>query len=398
MAWAEQSGAGSWRVRYPKADGTLGSVPGFPTKKAAQHHAADLDARQRAGTFLDPAAGQTRFADWAQQWLAALDVDVRTYEGYESKLRTHLLPRWGTASLSSITATQVGVWTKTLRQAGLADVTVTDITKLLSLMLADAVDERLIAANPVRRRRRGRRRATARRERIWATPEQVVRIADNAAATYGHAGAILITTAAFTGARWGELCGLQRHHLNLTTGQLHIDTTHGALHESAAGRLWLGPPKTPESARSIALPAFLIPLLADYLTSHQHRHVFVTPEQALHRRSNFSRRCMRRSADGHPHTHNVAPLDAVCPGLVFHGLRHSHKTWMIADGIPDVAQARRLGHKLPDRIDDIYSHVAAEIETRLLHGLETRWQDALATINTDQPTPPWRATSHHPAA
>ncbi|MDX6585169.1 MAG: hypothetical protein QOI10_4353, partial [Solirubrobacterales bacterium] len=34
---------------------------------------------------------------------------------------------------------------------------------------------------------------------------------------------------------------------------------------------------------------------------------------------------------------------------------------MIADHIPDVAQARRLGHTLPDKIEDIYSHVAPEV-------------------------------------
>jgi hypothetical protein len=36
---------------------------------------------------------------------------------------------------------------------------------------------------------------------------------------------------------------------------------------------------------------------------------------------------------------------------------------MIADGVPEVAQARRLGHILGDRIQQTYSHVAAEVKT-----------------------------------
>jgi hypothetical protein len=32
------------------------------------------------------------------------------------------------------------------------------------------------------------------------------------------------------------------------------------------------------------------------------------------------------------------------PGLTPHGLRHSHKTWMTEDGIPEIVQALRLGH------------------------------------------------------
>jgi hypothetical protein len=71
--------------------------------------------------------------------------------------------------------------------------------------------------------------------------------------------------------------------------------------------------------------------------------------------------------------------------LTFHGLRHSHKTWLIADGIPDVAQARRLGHRIPDKIQHIYSHVAPEVETRLLDALQHRWITALAALTPANP-------------
>jgi integrase len=43
-------------------------------------------------------------------------------------------------------------------------------------------------------------------------------------------------------------------------------------------------------------------------------------------------------------------LAPVKPGLTFHGLRHSHKTWMIDDNIPEIAQALRLGHILKDEV------------------------------------------------
>jgi hypothetical protein len=43
---------------------------------------------------------------------------------------------------------------------------------------------------------------------------------------------------------------------------------------------------------------------------------------------------------------------------------------MIADGVPEVAQSRRLGHILGDRIQETYSHVAAEVEHRLLEALK----------------------------
>jgi integrase len=59
--------------------------------------------------------------------------------------------------------------------------------------------------------------------------------------------------------------------------------------------------------------------------------------------------------------------------LTFHNLRHTHKTWLIEDNIPEVAQARRLGHTLKG-IDDVYAHVATKVDAHLLSTLETRWQ------------------------
>ena len=97
--------------------------------------------------------------------------------------------------------------------------------------------------------------------------------------------------------------------------------------------------------------------------------MFVIPTGEPHRNSNFGRRALRPAVDGTlDRPQPVVRLEPVKPGLTFHGLRHGHKTWMIADGVPEVAQARRLGHILGDRIQETYSHVAAEVETRLLDG------------------------------
>jgi integrase len=60
-------------------------------------------------------------------------------------------------------------------------------------------------------------------------------------------------------------------------------------------------------------------------------------------------------------------------GLHFHDLRHSHKTWLIEDGVPEIAQAKRLGHRLPG-VRGIYSHVSTAVEQRLVDGLQQRWE------------------------
>jgi hypothetical protein len=169
MAWVEQCGNHTWRVRYRRADNTIGAVNGFPTKAAATDHANTLESDQRQGSFIDPAAGKTTLADWSTDWLGALDVAIRTEDFYRSLLRRHILPRWGEHGLADISGIKAAAWAKQLRDQGYSPVTVTSVMKLLSLLLSDAVDERLIPVNPIRARHRGRRRRDRRVERLWAT-------------------------------------------------------------------------------------------------------------------------------------------------------------------------------------------------------------------------------------
>jgi hypothetical protein len=123
---------------------------------------------------------------------------------------------------ADISGIKAAAWAKDLRTR-YSPTTVGSVLKLLSLLLADAAEERLIAANPIRTRRRGRRRTERRTERIWATPAEVLAIADNAAQlpNAGPAAAVLIVTAAWTGARWGEIVGLQCHNTHLNNGCDH---------------------------------------------------------------------------------------------------------------------------------------------------------------------------------
>ena len=67
---------------------------------------------------------------------------------------------------------------------------------------------------------------------------------------------------------------------------------------------------------------------------------------------------------------NIPP---VVPGMHFHDLRHSHKTWLIEDGVPEAAQAKRLGHRLPG-IRGVYSHVTPVMIARITNSLQARWQ------------------------
>jgi hypothetical protein len=167
------------------------------------------------------------------------------------------------------------------------------------------------------------------------------------------------------------MAGLQRDRVDLRRGVITIDPEVGCLHESAHG-LWLGPPKTPSSARTIQLPPFLTDLLRKHLAQHPHQFVFTAPHGGWLRRSDFNRRVFRPAVDGDL----KRGLYPVKPGLCFHGLRHSHKTWLATDHIPQIASTKRMGHHLSDKLEEVYTHVAPKMEREILTVLQRLWKHA----------------------
>jgi hypothetical protein len=77
----------------------------------------------------------------------------------------------------------------------------------------------------------------------------------------------------------------------------------------------------------------------------------------------------------------------VVPGLTFHDLRHSQKVWLIEAGIPEIAQAERLGHRIGG-VRGIYSHVSEPMRVEILVVLQRLWDEALAARFAMCPTSP----------
>jgi hypothetical protein len=199
MAWTEQISARTWRVRYRTGDGHTASISGFPTKLAADACVVRLN---HDGHTNRPTMGPAKvtFDEWVATWFTALDLDPRTIDNYRSMLRCHILLRWSAIPLTAITTLSINTWIIDLRQLGYANTTIASIIKLLSMILTDAADEGLIPTNPIHsRRRRGRRSHSIPPEKVWATPTEVLRIANQATALGGQTAGLLIITAAWTG-------------------------------------------------------------------------------------------------------------------------------------------------------------------------------------------------------
>ena len=360
MAWVEKHGEG-FRVRYRLPDGALVSEKGFATKREADDRAADVESDHRRGRVVDPRLAQLPVGEWVSRWVEAHDVSGVTAATYDSHLRNHILPRFATTELGELSRLVIKAWAKTLRRS-LSERSVADVVGLLSMILGEAVDEGLIGSNPCRRLRLN---SGDQPERPHADPDEVTALAERASAV----SAVLIVTAAYTGMRWGELAGLQWSRVDLDKQEIHVDARDGALHE-LHGKLHLGPPKTPASVRTVHLPKFLAELLAELRCEiPTARFVFTGQDGGLHRRSNFRRRVWLPAVRGD----STLGRPPIKPHMHFHDLRHTHKTWMIEDGVPEVLQHKRIGHKFRG-VMGVYSHVTRPMIDAMLAGLQARWE------------------------
>ncbi|MER6575753.1 hypothetical protein [Nonomuraea sp. NPDC001023] len=308
---------------------------------------------------------------------------------------------------------------------------------LLHTILSDAVGAGLIPANPaVRQRNRGRKNGRSIRgpEEVWATPLEALLVAERASLLSGRPDEFVhLVTIAYTGMRWAETIGLERQYLRLS--KIRIEQQ---VYEHK-GR-WIKKAPKDDSYRDIHLPPFLADLLSQQIQRHGNgacpckgqrgcgggRYVF-RPEDGDHeRRSNFGRRRFRPAVDGRhgdakdrpgypvladvadapwpgmvrrswpaavpdqeftppsargfwkydPERHAVMSWLPIKPGLKVHGLRHSHKVWMIEDDIPEVASEERMGHGVPG-VRGVYSHTSPEMMKRIVAALQRRWENSL---------------------
>ncbi|WP_230689659.1 tyrosine-type recombinase/integrase [Catellatospora paridis] len=314
-------------------------------------------ARRR---YRDPREARVTFDEWVKVWAAEHRVAETTWDSYLGHLRRHIQPELGTTELGDINRRRIKSFVAHLHEK-LAPTSVEDVMKVLSLILNEAVAEGRLGRNPCK----DVKWHAARTERPHASATQVLLLAGEL--PY-WANQVLVITAAYTGMRWGELAGLHRDNVNLREGWIFVADEDGALKE-INGHLSKGKPKTRASrGRYIVLPKFLIDLLALVMSAHEHEHVFVGSRGALQRRSTFGR------------TWRAGVARATAPAghrtirkIRVHDMRHTHKTWMIEDNIPEVAQCARLGHRL-EGVRGIYSHVTPAMEQAIIDGLQRRWE------------------------
>src|SRR5690606_9423365 len=129
-------------------------------------------------------------------------VEASTAKRDESRIRNHLLPKWGATPLSEITRYDVKAWAAELLEAGYANATVNRNVALLSASLTAAADAEIIPVNPALRLKLGLTENPS--ERVLDTDEQHRLFA----AFDDERDRSLVAVLLGTGPRWSEAIAL----------------------------------------------------------------------------------------------------------------------------------------------------------------------------------------------
>lgn len=214
--------------------------------------------------------------------------------------------------------------------------------------------DRLIAENPCKVSGAG---VTRPRERGTASPAEVAALAKGMPP---HLRAAVVV-AAWSGLRFGELFALARRHVDMKAGTLRVER---ALDPD--GTDTFGPTKTTGSVRTVALPGFVMDVLADHLRRFTgpgpDALVFATrsglPIASTNMGVMFGR---ARAAIGRD-------------DLTWHDLRHTGATLAYRAGASVKDVQRRLGHTTA-RAAMIYAHAADDSDKILAERLDQAYRD-----------------------
>lgn len=242
-----------WRARYRDPAGRERSKS-FDRKSDAEQYLAQVTSDLLRSEWADPDRGRTRLRDWAPRWLATKrKLKPKTRYGYESLLRTRILPELGELPLARLERVTIEEWLSGMVEEGLSTSRTRQAFNVLAAMLDAAVANAMIARN-VARGVELPRLATA--PRRFLHEEQVARLSDAIDPTYR----LLVLVLTYGCLRWSEAVALRRGRCDLLRRRLEILE---AAVEVGSDLVW-GTPKS-HRVRTVSLSAFVCEELAHHL-------------------------------------------------------------------------------------------------------------------------------------
>ncbi len=341
----------AWKVRYRDPD-RVEKARTFAKKTDAEKFAATIETDILRGDYVDPRAGKVALNEWSEKWAAGLTVKPKTKSGYESLLRSRILPVFGKRRLAEIRRSDIQEWIASMLAEGISSGRARQAVIVLRLMLDAAVDDRLIARNPADRIKLPK---IPHKEAEYFDPD----VADRIVAAVPKDYRLVFRILAILGLRYGEAVALRRRHVDFLRRRLRVEESLAEV----SGELIFGPTKS-HAERALPIPPSLIAEL----------------EQHLETIDADADRLLFTGEKGGPLRYRYAYMDIWRPVLKklgmptvgMHALRHSAAARMISAGASPKAVQSIMGHRSAAFTLTVYGHLFDEDLDALAKRLESR--------------------------
>ena len=322
---------------------------GFNTKKEAEKALTQKLHELNTGSFVEP--NKVTFLEHFESWLLDKKAQVResTWRTYDWIARCHIIPTIGKLELTKIKPATLQKLYQQLqhRDEPLSARSIIQVHLLIKQCLDRALKWGMIPNNPANAVDPPRYR---KKEMLVWNVEEIGRFLS---AAESHRLYALFYLAITTGMRKGELLGLRWTDIDFENKTIHVSQALAAVSKGYK----LQEPKTASGRRMISLSENDMTVLSQHkrkqaaeklrVGEHYHDHglVFASLVGTPISPRNVDRIWyeLRKKAD--------------VPPITFHGLRHTHATLLLKQGVHPKIVSERLGHSNIGITLDTYSHV-----------------------------------------
>ena len=363
-----------WMFRHKYYDGLTGKrkekkKSGFKTEKAAIKALLEVKAQTLRGNTKTIENENITVGAWLDTWFETnqRSWSKKTIVQREIAIRLQMKPLLGHYKLQKLDkATYQKAFINVLEDQ-YAPSMVRSLHTLFKIAVNAAVEEELIDRNRFTRIKFSKKEET---NNNYLTPQQLVEFLHAAEKHESITNYTMLLLIAYTGMRAGEACGLKWKDIDFKSNTISIMRSRG--------QYGVGTTKTKNSERTIPVDKIVIEQLRKYriwckktllsfgktkTVEDEEAFIFIsqyTGEPFIFHSTSIMRRVLKHIG---------------VSGVTLHGLRHTHATILLNDGLPVKVIANRLGNT-PQMIHTVYGHILKEMEQRAV----AAFSDSLKTV------------------
>lgn len=344
VSYRKRGNAWQYEISYKDLDGKYKKLrkSGFQLKSDAEQAASEIKSSYISVRHYK--AGDISLASYFDRWVKLYKVNsvsAITLIKYDNTLQ-HIRKLFGRTLLKDITRSSYQAIINKFA-VNHAPRTVATFHKQIRAAILDALDEKIIPIDPTRKvvisgiQPRHPKKALDYKEWRKLIANLNLTVRDD----------LIIHIAAVTGMRYAEIVGLTAADIDMANHIIDVNKTWDYKYHTGFKKT-----KTPSSVRKISIDGHTEQVLADYII-----------ENPVAAGSPIFLKEGRVPVSAEINKSLTATLSSLgLPRITFHGLRHTHASILLYQGISVLTVSKRLGHANITTTQSTYLHVIKELE------------------------------------